>query len=365
MIDSKLIEAFRSPEDSDRRSAAEDIGESDDPRAADVLLSQLHQEGSRAVKEAILRGLSRIWTSCPVEAMIQLLRDDDPFVRAEGAAILQRRAAETIEMLTRLTSSEDKDLRKFGVDILRDATIGAPDAVYLAALKDEDINVVISAIENIGSRRRPGLAQHLIAIALESSQPMAVCASLEALAQIGNPGTLSALRAKYRDAADVPGIYLPPFLKLLGHTAGPESIEEICRTIEEQGEFIQEAAIDAVTNITQRANVSQLNPFCEGTLCGLLKPKMEAGPCYQLIQLLGHFTGSTRVALAVLPYVYNRDKFLGLAAIKALANSSDAAVEIALRSLNSKESDPEIREEREELLRRRPRWNLPPNSSPN
>ena len=365
MIDSKLIATLGADEESERRSAAQDIGESDDPGAAEALVSQLHREASRAVKEAILRGLSRIWTANPVESIIELLKDDDPFVRAEAADMLQRRAGDVIEGLNRLMQSDDKDLRKFSVDILREATIGAPDALYLAALKDADINVVISAIENIGARRRAGLSKPLLAIAMESAQPMAVCACLEALALIGTRQTLDALRAKYPQAEEVPGLYLQPFLKLLGHAAGPETMEEICRTIERKGEFIHEAAIDALTNIALRHNVSQLNASCEATLCGLLRPELDAGVRFHLIRLLGHFTASPSVALRVLAYVHDPDRALALAAVESLANSSTPAVEAALQSLVADETDPEIAEELEELLRRRPRWNLPPSNSPN
>lgn len=365
MIDSKLIETLGAPEECDRRSAAQEISESGDAAAAGVLVSQLNKEDSRAVKEAILRGLSRIWTSNPVESIIELLKDTDPFVRAEASDMLQRRAGDVIEALNRLVKSDDKDLRKFAVDILREATIGAPDALYLAALKDEDINVVISAIENIGSRRRFGLAKPVLGIALESSQPMAVCASLEALALIGTRQTLDALRVKYPSASEVPGIYLQPFLKLLGHAGGPEAIEEICRAIEQKGDFIHEAAIDALTNIALRHNVSQLNADCEARLCGLLKAELDTGVRFHLIRLLGHFSASTSVALLLLPYIHDTDRTLGLAAVESLANSSDPAVEGELKTLLSTESDPEIAEELEELLRRRPRWNSPPNSSPN
>jgi len=136
---------------------------------------------------------------------------------------------------------------------------------------------VISAIENIGSRRRHSLAGQVLAIALEASQPMVGCAALEALASIGTRQTLHALRAKHPEAAEVPGIYLQPFLKLLGHTAGPESIDEICRTIEKKGEFIYQVAIDALTNIALRHKLSQLTSWCEGTLWGLLKPELGCG----------------------------------------------------------------------------------------
>jgi len=126
LIDRELIEAFNTPMESERRSAAEEISESGNAGAAEVLVSQLHKESSRAVKEAILRGLSRIWTHNPVEAIVELLKDDDPFVRAEAADMLGRRAGDVIEGFNRLMRSDDKDLRKFSVDILREANIGVP-----------------------------------------------------------------------------------------------------------------------------------------------------------------------------------------------------------------------------------------------
>jgi len=365
MIDSKLILGLSLPEESERRNAAEEIGESGDPEAAAVLVERLKTEDSRAVKEAILRGLSSIWTANPVNAIIELLKDNDPFVRAEAADMLQRRAGDVIEGLNHLMGSADRDLRKFSVDILRQATIGAPDALYLAALKDEDLNVVISTVENIGSRQRIRLIKPVLEIALQSTQAMVVCACLEALALIGTKETLDALRAKYPEASDAPGIYLQSFLKLLGHTGGPESIDEICRTIERKGTGVYRAGIDAITNVAVRHNVSQLNSYCEDTLCGMLKPELEDGLPFHLIRLLGHFTGTSRVALALLPYIHDPDRLLGLAAVESLANSSDAAVENALQALLPTEGDPEIAEEVEELLRRRPRWNSPPSSSPN
>ncbi len=365
MIDSKLMEGFQASEDSERRSAAQEIGESGDPTAADVLVAQLRRESSRAVKEAILRGLSHIWTANPVDAIIELLKDADPFVRAEGADMLQRRAGDVIEGLNRLMRSDDKDLRKFSVDIMREATIGAPDGLYVAALKDPDINVVISTIENIGSRRRAGLVPQVLALALESTQPMAVCACLEALAVIGNQATLDALRTKYRDLSEVAGIYRHSFLKLLGHTAGPEAIEEICRSSERRGGVVEAAVIDALTNIALRHHVTRLTPECEAQLCGWLNSGLDAGVCFHLLRLLGHFSASSPVALAVLPYIHNADRTLGLAAVEALGNSSDSVIESALHALQIEERDPEVREELEELLRRRPRWNSRLSNSPN
>jgi hypothetical protein len=330
----------------------------------------LHKEDSRAVKEAILRELSHIWTANPMDSIIGLLKDTDPFVRAEGGNMLERRVNDAMEGLNRLVRNEDKDLRKFGVDMLNQMTSAAPDALYSAALKDADINVVISAVENIGSSRRVAFADRLLTLALKSSQPMLICACMEALAFIGDRQTLDALRVTYPDTATVPGIYQQSFMKLLGGIAGPETMEEICRMIagKSKGVPVYEISIDAMTKIAVRHQLSALSPFCEQVLCGLLQSGLDGEVCFHLIRLLRHFTGSPRVALAVLPYIHNSDPALAIAAVESLENSTDAVVETALNSLlaNEKylENDSETGEELRELLRRRPRWNSLQSSSP-
>jgi hypothetical protein len=193
---------------------------------------------------------------------------------------------------------------------------------------------------------------------------------MEALALIGHRQMLDALRVTYPDAATVPGIYQQSFMKLLGGIAGPESMDEICRMIagKRRGIPVYEISIDAMTRIALRCQVSTLSPFAEQVLCGLLQPGLDAGVCFHLIRLLRHFTGTPRVALAVLPYVHNPDPALALAAVESLENSTHPEVETALNSLLADEkfmeSDLETSEQLRELLRRRPRWNLLRSSSP-
>jgi hypothetical protein len=365
MINVELVEGLGLPEASERRFAAQEIGESGDPEAAGLLLAQLRRESSRAVKEAILRGLSHIWSSSPVDSIIELLRDEDPFVRAEAADMLQRRAGDAIEGLHQMMQGEDKDLRKFSIDIISQTSVAVPDALYLAALKDDDINVVISAIENLGAGRRIAFAQPVLAVALETTQPMAVCACLETLALIGDKTTLDALRVRFPEAAKIQGIYLQSFLKLLGKTAGPEAVEEICAVIVRHGAHVHAVAIDALAKISARHQASHLSAGCEGLLCGLLGPELDHGVRFHLVRLLGRFAQSSAVAHTLLPLIDDPDRLFALAVVESLAKSSDPAVESALLTLQATENDPQILEELEELLRRRPRWNSPLNSSPN
>jgi hypothetical protein len=368
MISSELVEGLAQPLASERRLAAQEIGETGDPAAAELLLAQLKTETARAVKEAILRGLSNLWSSSPVEPIIELLRDADPFVRAEAADMLQRRAGGALEGLTAMMQDTDKDLRKFSMDIIGQSSAGVQDALYLGALEDPDKNVVISAVENIGLGRRTVFLAPVLALVLGDVHPMTVCACLETLAVIGDQHTLAALRHKFPSAVTVSGLYLHSFLKLLGGTGTALVMEEICATLVERGSGIYPVAIDALSRVTARERVTVLTLPCEKALCHLLVTELASDIRYHLVRLLGHFTQSTPVALALLPCIQDgsRDEDRAL----ALAESPLAEVEAALQLFLASElqaqaaGGSEVLEELEEILRRRPRWNSQPSSSP-
>ena len=370
MISPQLRAGLDAYEPCDRRAAAQEIGESGDPAALGLMLERLRMECSRSVKEALLRGISGIRLAGADKAIVELLSDEDPFVRAEAAAMLQNGAEtrpESADQLELMLKSEDKDLRKFAIEILATAA-GLPDLFYLNALKDNDINIVVCAIERIGFARRTSLAAAVLAIALDEQEPqghpMVLCACLETLALIGSPETLAALRGRFPDACLVPELFLTPFFKVLGRSAGPEAVKEICRTIVARGAEVYQPAIDGLTRISSRHRLIRLNQECEETLCTLLNARLDAQLRFHLIRLLGHFATSERVALALLPYLGSPDAQMRLLTIESLASSEVPLVEAALRSLLAGESVPEMRREMEERLGRRPSWNSQPNSSP-
>jgi hypothetical protein len=370
MIDARLEEALKAGAALDRRAAAEEIAESGDSAALRLLIAQLGRESSRAVKEAILLGISGMRGAADESAILELLRDEDPFVRAEAAAMLERRmedSASSADGVAGLLRGGDKDLRKFALEILGAGAVGLPDEFYIEALKDEDVNVAICAVELIGSRRRTTLAGAVLGIALEHSHPMLAYACLETLALIGTLEALEGLREKFPDAATVPWMLLPPFLRLIGRTAGREATEEICRCLAARGPSIHSAGIEALTRITARHRLTEVSPFCEEMLCGLLAGELEPEARFHLVRLLGHFAGSAKVEGALVDFlekVEASDGLMRMLLVESLARTAGPGADAALRSLLAKEADPEIREELGDLLGRRPSWNLQPNSSP-
>jgi HEAT repeat protein len=325
MIAAEWIESLQLPEAGERRIAVEEIVESGDAEVESILLGQLAIENSRAVKEAILRGLSQIWKSGPLEPVVELLKDGDPFVRAEAIEVLVRRADDAAGPLAAIMAGDDKDLRKFAVEILSRASQGVPDPMYREALGDADMNVVISTVEYIGEGRRISLVGAVADLAVHHSHPMVVCACLETLALIGNEHSLSVLRGRYASAASgVPPVCLPPFLKVLGSTAGPEAVKEICEVLEGGGRGLLETALDALARLAARHRLSQLDPCCADVLCGLLDADLQAPVRFRLVRLLGRFAATRRVALALAALLNDPDGLVASSAAESLEDCADA-----------------------------------------
>ena len=368
MIRSELIQGLVKPLSSERRLAAQEIGESGDPEAAALLLARLKLEATRAVKEAILRGLANIWSAGPIEPLIELLRDSDPFVRAEATAMLRRRAEEALVGLVVLSRDADKDLRKFSIDILGQTIAGIEDSIYLAALADPDINVVISAVENIGLGRRSAFRQPIVAIALSAVHPMTVCACLETLTIIGEQETLDTIRTRFPHATTVEGIYQPSFLKLLGNAGGVEVFEEICAVMTSQGNALYPVAIDALSRVTARHKALELPPACEGALCDLLGSELDPGVRYHLIRLLGHFKHSEMIATALPPAMHDQDNESFPAIVEGAPLFSDPGVSAVPQAFPVEEetdiaSAGELLASLDEIPRRPRAWNSQPNNS--
>jgi len=118
------------------------------------LLERLPAESSRAVREAIFAALGSIEDDSVTEAAVGLLASEDSFLRNQAVELLRHRGPRAIQFLNRAFPGADRDERKLMLDAL--AGVDGPGAseVYDQALADGDLNVVITAVENVGHARK-------------------------------------------------------------------------------------------------------------------------------------------------------------------------------------------------------------------
>jgi HEAT repeat protein len=233
MIDlSRCISALSSADESERIYAAEDIGYANQSAGVEALLARLQVESSRAVKEAIFASLSQIEDQSVIEAMVNSLDSGDAFVRNQAVEVLRGRGTRVLENLDRAFAEGDSDRRKLVIDVL--GTIGTVESVpiFERALRDADINVVITAVDCAGETRKTELRNSVEKLVSPEAHPMLLCACFEALAKIGDSTSLGVVRAQFESSTSIPGYLLGSYLKLLGNLGGPEDVGEIVQLIE-------------------------------------------------------------------------------------------------------------------------------------
>lgn len=139
---------MRSPDSSDRRSAASLLAEVGGDAAIDRLLVLL-KDANNGVREAVLGNLTFLGGRKTVEKIAPLLKETDPGIRNAAIDILRKIGDEGLDILEDLARRE-KDVRLFVLDIL--GTIGNPDSleVLTEGLRDQDPNVRNAAVISLG-----------------------------------------------------------------------------------------------------------------------------------------------------------------------------------------------------------------------
>ena len=169
-----LLQKLSSQEPDARWNAARVLG--NDPKDVPALAAALAIEPMPHVREAIMTALIRIGDETSAEALLPYLRSPDAARR--GAAI------EALQSLP-----------------------GATAPFMLALLRDNDTDVRILAIELVRGMR-PADATRLLCNVLEQEGHPNVCASaVDALAELGTPEALPALRTCAQRFAKTP--FLP------------------------------------------------------------------------------------------------------------------------------------------------------------
>jgi hypothetical protein len=139
--------AALSDPDSDRRwRAARDAANVDAADAA--LAAALLNEKNPRVREALFTSLARLCTATAVEAVISALRSDDANLRSGALDALRIMIPRVHELLPRLLSDQDTDIRILSCELARSME-GAEATLLLCRVLDDDpeANVCAAAVE--------------------------------------------------------------------------------------------------------------------------------------------------------------------------------------------------------------------------
>ena len=280
------IKQLAAEDEADRIYAAEDIGSTGQAEGVQPLLDRLPIESSRAVREAIFSAFLQIRSNSVILGMLGLLDSEDPFLRNEAVEVLRARDSKTIPFLVAAFRAGSSQRRKFVLDVLAKLGGSGPGEIYDLALCDPDINVVITAVENLGATRDIAFRSPIENLLSAAAEPMLLCACLQALAEIGNEDSVNAVR-ELLPGKKMPGYLKPSYLKLLGARGGPEGVEEVAGFLGQDG--FEEYVLDALTCLQSRYPKLVLPIALLRPLQNVVSHSHSRLPAYQAVRLVGSF----------------------------------------------------------------------------
>jgi len=226
-----------------RREAVERLRGSASEVSIGLLLKAMKDVSWRVRKTAVDIMLSEYPVEAYINGLIALLYiDDNAGARNSAIETLIKLDKKATLFLVEAFNTQNRDVRKFIIDVLGEFRDKRSLPLMLEALKDEDDNVRATAVEHLGRIGEPAVVNALIEI-LESGDLWTSYPAADALGRIGDrkaiPSLVKALSTK---------TLREPVLKALGRFSAPETLKNIIPLLEESSKTIQEEAVRTIRN---------------------------------------------------------------------------------------------------------------------
>jgi HEAT repeat protein len=334
------IEKLASEEEADRIYAAEDIGYANQADGVPPLLARLPGEPSRAVREAIFAALQQIEGAAVIEGSVALLDSEDSFLRNQAVEVLRARGAAAIPYLERAFDGGNGDRRKFVVDILAKLGDAGTAGLYERALSDADPNIVITAVESLGARRKEAFRAQIEDLVRPETNPMLLCASIAALAQIGDANTVHAVRSRLGKVSAAAGYLQASYLNLLGAKGSPGDVDDMAGLMSASG--LAEHVLNALTSLRTRFRDLNLPASLSAPLQEIAAAGANPLLAYQAVRLMVCLVHREEVLNFLEGCLENPEKAVRIAAVQALRESGSSGIEAVLRERLAGETDEEV-----------------------
>jgi HEAT repeat protein len=335
-------EKLNCTDEAERIYAAEDIGFLNTATGVPALFERLGKEPSRAVREAIFQALTRIDADASIEACVRLLDSDDPQIRNQAVDVLRRKGAQSIPFLKIIMRDGDKDIRKHVLDVLSEVHAGGSEAIYEAALADQDPNVVITAVENLGKMRATAFRSRIEHLIEGDCHPMLVGACLEALVSIGDESSLGAIRRCFPDLAALPDFFLVPCLSAIGALGTATELTGLADLLATRNFHLRPAILAALISIHQRHPDEAYGQVLAPALMAVVEDGNPPLCRYQSVRALGLLSARDDVYAFLVSCLSSSERLVRLGAAETLRAAEHPGWGLILAAHALEESDEEV-----------------------
>jgi len=271
-----------------------------------------------------------------------LLDSDDPQIRNQAVDVLRRKGAHSIPFLKSAMDNGDKDIRKLVIDVLSEVHAGGSETIYEAALGDQDQNVVITAVENLGKMRATAFRSRIEHLIEGDCHPMLVVSCLEALVRIGGESSLGAIHRRFPDLNALPDLFLVPCLRAIGAHGTATELTGLAELLATRNSHLRPAILTALIAIHQR----HPEEFYGEALVPALVAVVEDGDpplCrYQAVRALGLLAARDNVYAFLVSCLSSSERLVRLGAAETLRAAEHPGWGPILAARALEESDEEV-----------------------
>lgn len=267
-----IINSLSSSEEETRRNAVVALSSAALDQSSELLFRAMGDTSWRVRKEAVEIFLSAADADQYIERLFNLLRSqDNAGLRNSAAEALTRLGKCSLPVLAKHVRDNDRDVRKFVIDIL--GAIGESSAVQLLvhALDDSDPNVAMAAAENLGNIGRAESLPPLLA-ALSRNDISLRYTILESLANIGEPVPLEAVSPYLEEGLLKKAVY-----ECLASVGRADAAPLVVQGLAETGKSAREAAVKALMAIRDRYPAEWAEAAADALLRGLADTPVVEG----------------------------------------------------------------------------------------
>ncbi len=278
----------------------------------------------------------------PSRVAFSLLGSEDPQIRNQAVDVLRHKGARSIPFLNTVMRDGDKDIRKLVLDVLSGSQSRDTGDIYAAALSDKDLNVVITAVENLGRMRAEEFRSRIEDLLQADSHPMLAAACVEALAEIGDESSLAAIRRRFPDLTTLPDFFLASCLKAIAVLGLAREFDEVASLLPVRGPHLRPAILSALVAIYPRCTP----PGPGENLLPALREVVENGDpplCrYQAVRVLGSWAARDDVYAFLVSCLSSTERLVRLGAAETLRMTERPGLEPVLAARALEESDEEV-----------------------
>ena len=282
-----------------------------------ILISALETEKSQNIKEKIHLILERIIPQIGIDPISRMLRSEDPYTRNAAVEIIKNSPQPLTSYVKWLARDSDKDVRKFAIDAISSEKSPEAIAIIRERLSDDEINIVTTAVEYLGSVEDQESVEDIEQILLETNNKFLQCTCLEALSKIGHSPDSEEIIKKFSKETD-PLIHFS-YLRYVAEFGQKEDLSKIYTLMNNHPGLLEREALDAIEKIISRCNINEIPSELESALEQIINSSSNSNRKYQALKILAQVSGQNFRSKAR-EMLESDDEMLKLSAIEILAD---------------------------------------------